>query len=167
MAGTRFLLRDLLLISAAPTPAFAARGIRGKCLWSFSLLGKCPLSSRGEQIPRRLLKVTPPLQSPTTGRGVTQAPSFAWCSARHGTQAREGLSRPGSRGATPQMLRSLLARKRAWDQRGRQSQRPADSFRTTEFKAAGSHLFSMTGGDKLPVLTSASLSGFLQLEKEA
>lgn len=35
MAGRRFLLCDLLLISAAPTPAFATRGIRGKRLWSF------------------------------------------------------------------------------------------------------------------------------------
>lgn len=111
--------------------------------------------------------MTPPLHFPTTGRGVTQALSFAWCSARHRTQAREGLSSPGSHGATVQMLRSLLAGKWAWDQRGRQSQRAADSFRTVGFKAARSHLFSMTGGDKLPVLTSASLSWFLQLEKEA
>lgn len=35
---------------------------------------------------------------PTTGRGVTRAPSFAGCSAQHGTQAREGLSRQEPRG---------------------------------------------------------------------
>ena len=67
---------------------------------SFSLLCKCPLSSCGKQIPRSLVKVTPPLQSPTPGRGMTQAPSFARCRAQHGTQARESLSRQEPQGHT-------------------------------------------------------------------